>query len=58
MFADVVMGLPKHRFELIIDQIKEAKGVKLDTELDTDDFKSMVQKFKDFYFNELKETFS
>lgn len=32
MFADVVKYLPKHRFELIIDQIKEAKGA-IDTRI-------------------------
>ncbi|MBR3202496.1 MAG: pyruvate, phosphate dikinase, partial [Solobacterium sp.] len=37
MFSDVVMGLPKSKFETIIDEIKEKKGVKLDIELDADD---------------------
>ena len=39
MFSDVVMGLPKSRFEVIIDEMKEEKGVKLDTELDAEDLK-------------------
>ncbi|MCI5774656.1 MAG: pyruvate, phosphate dikinase, partial [Erysipelotrichaceae bacterium] len=49
MFADVVMGLPKSRFEEIIDEIKEKKNVKLDTELDAEDLKEMVEQFKQFY---------
>ena len=57
MFADVVMGLPKHRFETIIDEIKDAKGVKLDSELEAEDLKGMVQQFKDFYFKNLNEDF-
>ena len=57
MFADVVMELPKSRFEVIIDEIKEAKGVKLDTELDTDDLKDMVVKFKAFYKEQLGSDF-
>ena len=57
MFADVVMGLPKSRFEEIIDELKEAKGVKLDTELDAEDLKVMVVKFKEFYKENLKEDF-
>ena len=34
MFSDVVMELPKSEFEKIIDEMKEKKGVKQDTELD------------------------
>ena len=57
MFADVVMGLSKAKFETVIDEIKEAKHVKLDTELDTDDLKLMVKKFKEFYHEQLHEDF-
>ena len=57
MFADVVMGLSKAKFETVIDEIKEAKNVKLDTELDTDDLKLMVKKFKEFYCEQLHDDF-
>ncbi|ONI45806.1 pyruvate, phosphate dikinase [Candidatus Epulonipiscioides gigas] len=57
MFSDVVMELPKSRFEVIIDELKEAKGVKLDTELDANDLKEMVEKFKAFYKKELGQDF-
>ncbi|MCF0110042.1 MAG: pyruvate, phosphate dikinase [Erysipelotrichaceae bacterium] len=57
MFSDVVMGLPKSRFEVIIDELKERKGVKLDTELDADDLKEMVVKFKAFYRENLHDDF-
>ena len=57
MFADVVMGLSKAKFETVIDEIKEAKHVKLDTELDTDDLKLMVKKFKEFYYEQLHDDF-
>lgn len=57
MFADVVMGLSKAKFETVIDEIKEAKHVKLDTELDTDDLKLMVKKFKEFYCEQLHDDF-
>ncbi|MCI8649654.1 MAG: pyruvate, phosphate dikinase [Anaerotruncus sp.] len=49
MFSDVVMELPKPEFEKIIDQLKEEKGVKMDTELDADDMKELVKRFKAFY---------
>ncbi|WP_305767679.1 pyruvate, phosphate dikinase [Candidatus Epulonipiscium viviparus] len=57
MFSDVVMELPKSRFEVIIDELKEKKGVQLDTELDADDLKEMVVKFKEFYKKELGKDF-
>ena len=52
MYGDVVMGLkPESKedhdpFEVIIDEIKEKKGVELDTELSADDLKQMVSEFK------------
>jgi pyruvate,orthophosphate dikinase len=49
MFSDVVMELPKHNFEIIIDELKEQKGVKQDTELGVDDMKTLVKRFKAFY---------
>ena len=49
MFSDVVMELPKPEFEKIIDQKKEEKGVKQDTELDTEDMKDFVKRFKALY---------
>ena len=45
MFADVVMEIDKANFEAIMDARKEEKGVKLDTELDADDLKGIVEKF-------------
>ena len=57
MFADVVMGLPKSTFEIIIDEIKAKKGVSLDTELDADDLKEMVVRFKDYYREQLGDDF-
>lgn len=57
MFADVVMGLNKAKFEEIIDEMKEVKGVKEDTQLDADDMKLMVKRFKKFYEESLGEDF-
>lgn len=53
MFGDVVLGMkPESKedhdpFEVIIEQIKEEKGVDLDTQLSTDDLKEMVRRFKE-----------
>ena len=49
MFSDVVMEVPKSHFERIIDEMKEAKGVKFDTELTADDLKELIAKFKAVY---------
>jgi pyruvate,orthophosphate dikinase len=52
MYGDVVMGLKpvskeEHDpFEVVIDMLKEKKGVELDTDLSTDDLKELVQRFK------------
>ena len=52
MYGDVVLGMkPKSKtdidpFEAIMDEVKEEKGVKLDTELSVDDLKELVVRFK------------
>ena len=53
MFSDVALGLEKSNFEKIIDQMKEEKGVKLDTELDANDLKEMVKRFKNLFKTEM-----
>ncbi len=57
MFSDVVMELPKRNFEVIIDKVKEERGVKLDSELDTDDMKRLVSEFKAYYLEQKGEEF-
>ena len=49
MYSDVVMEVPKSYFEKIIDEIKDKKGVKYDTELTVDDLKELVLRFKEVY---------
>ena len=52
MYGDVVLGMkPVNKndidpFEEIIDEIKESKGVELDTDLTVDDLKELVKRFK------------
>ncbi len=57
MFADVVKGLSKKRFEEIIDEVKKEKGVKNDLDLDAEDMKELVKRFKAFYREELGTDF-
>lgn len=49
MYSDVVMEVPKSYFEKIIDEMKAAKGVKFDTELNADDLKELANRFKAVY---------
>jgi pyruvate,orthophosphate dikinase len=57
MFSDVVMGIAKPKFEEILDGVKEHKGVKLDTELDAEDLKDVVKKYKALYLAEMGKEF-
>jgi pyruvate,orthophosphate dikinase len=53
MYGDVVLGMkPTSKididpFEAIIEDVKKQKGVKLDNELETEDLKTLVYRFKD-----------
>ena len=49
MYSDVVMEVSKSFFEKIIDELKEAKGIRYDNEMDVDDLKELVKKFKQVY---------
>ncbi len=57
MFADVVMGVDRLKFEAAMDKIKEAKGYEKDTDLTADDLKKLVKDFKAIYKKELKHDF-
>ncbi len=57
MYSDVVMEVPKSYFEKIIDEVKEAKGVKYDTELTADDLKELISRFKAVYKEAKQEDF-
>ena len=49
MYSDVVMEVNKSFFEKIIDELKEELGVHHDTELNVDDLKELVKRFKKIY---------
>ena len=49
MFADVVKGYPKSSFERRLDEIKEAKGAKYDTDLTDTDMVEVTEEFKKIY---------
>jgi pyruvate,orthophosphate dikinase len=49
MFGDTVMGVDHHHFETELSAVKEAKGVTLDTELDAEGLKEVVERYKKVY---------
>jgi len=49
MFGDVAMGVPSESFEHALESIKEAKNVKLDTELTASDLEKLVTEYKVIY---------
>ncbi len=63
MYGDVVMGLkPQSKeehdpFEVIMDEIKKKKKVKMDLELSADDLKELVKRYKDLIKKKLKKDF-
>ena len=57
MYSDVVMEVGKKYFEQLIDEMKEKRGVKLDTELTAQDLKELATMFKKEYQAKLGEDF-
>ncbi len=55
MFGDTALGMPKNKFENALEEMKKAKGVKLDVELDENDLKKLVLIYKEIYKEEKKE---
>ena len=49
MFSDVVMEIEKSKFEAVLDEYKEKKGVQYDKDLDADDLVGVVARFKEIY---------
>jgi pyruvate,orthophosphate dikinase len=57
MFGDTVMGVDHHHFETELSAVKQAKGVTLDTELDTAGLKEVVDRYKATYKQHVGDDF-
>lgn len=57
MFSDVVMEIPKYKFEIAIDELKESKGYNLDVDMTAQDLKDLVSRFKSIYIKEIGKDF-
>ncbi len=57
MFSDVVMEVGKKYFEVLIDQMKEKRGVTNDVDLTADDLKELANQFKAEYKAKIGKNF-
>lgn len=57
MFGNVVKGIEERFFLDAIDNVKQAKGVKFDYELEPDDLRKLIYMFKEIYKTEVGEEF-
>ena len=57
MYSDVVMEVGKKYFEELIDQMKEKRGVTMDTELTAEDLKELAEQFKAEYKEKIGSDF-
>ena len=49
MFTNVAKGLPRTAMDKMLEDLKEAKGYKLDTEVTAEELKELVAQFKAYY---------
>jgi pyruvate,orthophosphate dikinase len=57
MFGDVVLDIPKKKFEHIFDGVKTAKKVKFDYELTPDALKKIIEEYKKLVLKETGKAF-
>ncbi len=49
MFGDVVMGVPHEEFERVLQSVKDENGKHFDTELDVENLKEVIKRYKIVY---------
>ncbi|MBM4145443.1 MAG: pyruvate, phosphate dikinase [Nitrospira sp.] len=57
MFGSIVMGIDRQRFEKALEEMKEKKDVRLDTDLTAEDLRNLVGEFKIIYKRNTGEEF-
>lgn len=57
MYSDVVMGMNGSMLEVTLEDLKDEKGYKLDTDLKVEDLKVLVKKFKDLVKSSTGQSF-
>lgn len=49
MFTNIAKGHPRTDMDKMLDELKETRGYKLDTEVTAEELKALVAKYKDYY---------
>ena len=57
MFTNIAKGHPRTEMDKMLEQLKEEKGYKLDTEVTASELKELVKKYKEYYKNVFGEEF-
>ncbi|NLZ77273.1 MAG: pyruvate, phosphate dikinase, partial [Spirochaetales bacterium] len=57
MFGDVVMGVPHALFEGALQDVKDEKGVQLDTDLDAADLQEVIKRYQKIYHDTVGSDF-
>ena len=57
MYADVVLGVAKYKFENVLSRVKLKNNISLDTDLSVDNLKKIVNEYKKIIVNETKISF-
>ena len=57
MFTNIAKGHPRTEMDKMLDELKESRGYKLDTEVTADELKGLVAKYKEYYKNVFGEDF-
>lgn len=47
MFSNVVLGIPYEHFEKVLEDLKQKKGVEYDTDLNAEDLKELIARYKE-----------
>jgi len=57
MFTNIAKGHPRTEMDKMLEQLKESRGYKLDTEVTTEELKVLVKKYKEYYKSVFHEDF-
>jgi len=57
MFTNIAKGHPRTEMDRMLDELKEKKGYKLDTEVKTEELKELVKAYKEYYKKVFGEEF-
>ena len=57
MFTNIAKGHPRTDMDKMLEELKNSKGYKLDTEVTSEELKDLVRRYKEYYKNTFNEEF-